>query len=175
VNIPIPKYDPIFIQETLEAQPPDILSEFNPPRTNTYLQFYSSMPEHFSEKPYVSKVPPNKKDVPQINFQGEYHKVMITDISGHEEKFTLDDAGFEVVLNAYNVQVNGINHINEYIQEMSTWLERHLKCQEVFVFDYALRHEQSKTVGGTGYVDVARRVHCGLFSRYSIYVKILAG
>ena len=56
-----------------------------------------------------------------------------------------------------------------YMTEMKAWLCDYLKCQEVFIFDYALRTERKEK--GDGFVDVARRVHCGMFYAFCYLVQ----
>jgi hypothetical protein len=160
IESPQPAYDPEFIRaferkfSSVENPPP------NRHRTNSYLQFFSQDPKHVVEKPYVSKIPPPEEGMLQINFGGRYEKVVITDIRGYEAEFTLDKDGFEFV---QNVTSHGIFNLAEdiggYISDISQWLKGFLRCGEVFVFDYAFRTEQKERMDG--YVDVARRVHCG--------------
>ena len=56
-----------------------------------------------------------------------------------------------------------------YMTEMKAWLRDHLKRQKVFIFDYALRTERKER--GDGFVDVARRVHCGMFYAFRYLVQ----
>jgi hypothetical protein len=160
IESPQPAYDPEFIQaferkhSSGETPPP------NRHRTNSYLQFFSQDPKYATEKPYVSKIPPPEEGMLQINFGGRYERVVITDVRGHEEEFTLDKDGFEFVQNVTSHEIlNLAEDIGGYISDMSQWLKGFLRCAEVFVFDYAFRTEQKE--GVDGYVDVARRVHCG--------------
>jgi hypothetical protein len=153
-------YDPDIIREFEEKLSFEQFSMLNRTRTNTYLQFFAPDPQCLSEKPYVSKIPPPKAGMQQINFGGKCEKVVVTDIKGHEEEFTLDKDGFEFVPNVpYHQTINSSADIANYIFEMSKWLKEHLRCGEVYVFDYALRTEIKEK--RNGYVDVARRVHCG--------------
>ncbi|KAK9778647.1 hypothetical protein SCAR479_04669 [Seiridium cardinale] len=161
-------HDESYIQETLQKQGPDPRLDPTVPRTTSFLLFFANHPDHPQEKPYVSKIPPpSNTGRSQLNFGGQYHQVMLTDISGHEKKFTLDIDGFEYVPGAYQGSTDNFD-VPTYIESMSTWLKEYLGGSEVFVFDYTMRHEQSRIQNLKGFSDVARRVHCDQTPRSSI-------
>lgn len=147
----------------LRLQPPNTTTfPPNVPRTSAFLQFFSQQAGHAEEKPYVSKIPPPYSDQPQINFGGVYRQVVLTDIRGLENLFSLDESGFEFTNHAWSISGLVTGHdINGYIHEMSDWLLAYLGCSEVLVFDYTIRSEGRKPQGSVRHVDIARRVHCG--------------
>lgn len=152
-------HDEMAIQKTIALQGPDArLGE--PLRTTSFLQFFAKESRHMSEKPYVSKIPPLREGQAQINFGGAYHQVMLSDIAGCEDRFSLDVDGFEFALGAYDPDAIGTE---TYIDSMAHWLQQHLGCSEVFVFDCVTRHENQNELRLKDCSDVARRVHCGRY------------
>lgn len=95
----------------------------------------------------------------QINFGGDYHEVVLSDVAGYEDRFSLDVDGFEFVSGVYGYARETLSE-EAYDEWISSWLKSHLNCSEVFVFDRVTRHENYRTLGKK-YSDVARRVHCG--------------
>lgn len=152
------KYEPDFIREQLALLPADELSPFNPTRTNTFLQFFQQNSESAAEKPYVCKIPPSIAGQAQINFGGCYAKAMITDVRGHEDLFSLDTHGFQFAGHKLGSDVEALD-VEAYCGQMADWLREYLQAQEVFVFDRTLRSQEKGKAGG--FVDIARRVHCG--------------
>ena len=121
-----------------------------------------------SEKAYVCKIPPPKwmPEKAQMNFVGDPHQVVITDIAGFEDRFTLDTSGFQFVSNVFDgsksVELTPAG-IREYIDIMIPWLRAFVGCDEIFVFNYEVRCEAPR-----GYNDISRRVHCGGLRQFPI-------
>ena len=168
---PTAVHEPEFIEVEARRQGLPELPSDHLYRTNTILQYFSPDLERDDQKPYVSKIPsPEGSECPQINFKGCYEKVMVTDARGHEPLFTLDKHGLEFVpQKSRTLNLSAPMDLESYMTEMKTWLCDHLKCQEVFIFDYALRTERKDKANG--FVDLARRVHCGMFCAFCSLVQ----
>jgi hypothetical protein len=159
-DVPELKYEADFIEHQINTLSIDELSSFNPTRTNTYLQFFEQESEHSAEKPYVCKIPPPTSGQAQINFGGYYEKVMVTDVRGHEEVFELDKHGFQFA--AQKLDDHGsVLDVENYCFQMAIWLKEYLHANEVVIFDRTLR--TAEKVKSNDFVDIARRVHCGMF------------
>ncbi|OAQ60213.1 hypothetical protein VFPPC_10642 [Pochonia chlamydosporia 170] len=159
--------DEKLILEWLQNEGSDSRLKDTVARTTSFLQYFADTERYIHEKPYASKIPPLVPNQAQLNFGGQYHQVVITDIAGHETLFSLDKDGFQFVPDVYHGPMF-IEDLQTYINTMSNWLTTHLDCSEVFVFDFALRHEHSRALGIKGFVDVARRVHCDQTPRSAI-------
>lgn len=161
----MPKYEPDFIRQRVEAiSLSDPLKAWNPQRTNTYLQFFAPTPSLEGEKPYYLRgIPRFSEDQRQNNFGGRYDKVMLTDVRGHEDKFTLDRDGFSFASHKSSIAREGPFDKKEYIEEMTKWLQTYLGCSEVLVFDATVRSQDSKNEPSKKHnaADIARKVHCG--------------
>lgn len=168
---PTAVHEPEFIEVEARRQGLPELPSDHLYRTNTILQYFSPDLEHDDQKPYVCKIPsPEGSERPQINFKGRYEKVMVTDARGYEPLFTLDKHGLEFVpQKSRTINLSAPMDLESYMTEMKTWLCDHLKCQEVFIFDYTLRTEQKDKANG--FVDVARRVHCGMLCAFCSLVQ----
>ena len=70
--------------------------------------------------------------------------MVLLDILGYEDKFSLNINGFEFVLGAYNVNTTATK---TYMDSISSWLKSYLGCSEVFVFDCVTRHNNCKELG----------------------------
>ena len=165
-DVPQVKHDADFIKHQVDALPADELSSFNPIRTNTYLQFFEHNSEHSAEKPYVCKIPPPTSSQTQINFGGCYRKVMITDVRGRESIFKLDKHGFQFATRRLDHQ-GPVLDIESYCCQMAAWLKEYLDAKDVFVFDRTLR--TADKLKSSEFVDIARRVHCGMSHRESFH------
>ena len=75
--------------------------------------------------------------------------MVLLDISGYEDRFSLDIDGFEFVLGAYNVNTTAAE---TYMDSISSWLKLYLGCSKVFVFDCVTRHENCKELGLKDYM-----------------------
>ena len=159
-DVPEVKHEADFIKNQIDVLSADELSSFNPIRTNTYLQFFKQDSEHSSEKPYVCKIPPPTSTQAQINFGGSYKKVMITDVWGHEDIFELDKHGFQFAAHKLDHYGSALD-VESYCCQMAVWLKEYLHAKEVIIFDRTLR--TAENVKSIEFVDIARRVHCGMF------------
>ncbi|KAH7252781.1 hypothetical protein BKA59DRAFT_453993 [Fusarium tricinctum] len=106
-------------------------------------------------------IPAKSPDQIQLNFEGDWQQIMLTDVRGHEDMFTLDRDGFEWL--HYN-STSGVESIvfdvSAYMLEIPCFLREHHGCDEVFIFDYVRRSPD--TVGRKSrFSDATRRVHCG--------------
>lgn len=82
---PIAVHEPEFIESEVRRQGLIELPSDDLYRTNTLLQYFSPDLERDDQKPYVSKIPsPEDSESPQINFNGCYEKVIVTDVRGHK-------------------------------------------------------------------------------------------
>lgn len=156
--------DPEFIEKCLQQQAPHPLSAFNPSRTTSLVQFFKAKSGHENEKPYALRVPVSGESQLQSNFEGAWSQIMLTDVRGHEDLFSLDRDGFAWFHHACQINVlNPSFDVHQYMREMSTFLCGEFNAQEVFIYDYVRRspHPEDRK---SGFSDITRRIHCGMYS-----------
>jgi hypothetical protein len=97
----------------------------------------------------------------QSNFERDWQQIMLTDVRGHEDMFTLDRDGFERLHYNSTSRIESIAFdILAYMLKIPCFLREHYGCDKVFIFDYVQRSPD--TVGRIlGFSDATRRVHCG--------------
>ncbi|CAN9197481.1 unnamed protein product [Alternaria alternata] len=155
------RHDATFISAWLEEKSPDAISKFDPFRTTSIIQFYKERPGREAEKPYACRVPVSSASQSQSNFDGEWSQVVLTDVRGHEDLFTLDQDGFEWLQHKSGIDVLSASFdVHAYMQEAKHMLRQTYNCKEVFIFDYVQRSPDSSD-RRAGFSDVTRRVHCG--------------
>jgi hypothetical protein len=154
-------HDSNFIAECLQRQSPHPISLFQPFRTTSLVQFFKETPGHAEEKPYAFRVPVSAESQLQSNFEGAWSQIMLTDVRGHEDLFSLDKDGFEWLDHSCRVEVLTPSFdVHSYMQEMSDFLCQHLHAQEVFIYDY-VRRSPNPIDRKAGFSDITRRIHCG--------------
>ncbi|KAJ6030964.1 uncharacterized protein N7446_007607 [Penicillium canescens] len=161
-------HDPEFIEKCLQQQSPHPLSAFRPLRTTSFVQFFKAKPGHEEEKPYALRVPVSGESQLQSNFEGAWSQIMLTDVRGHEDLFSLDNDGFAWFHHACQVDVlDRFFDIHQYMREMSDFMCRQFNAQEVFIYDYVRRspHPEDRK---SGFSDITRRIHCDQSPRSAI-------
>ncbi|QKX60518.1 uncharacterized protein TRUGW13939_07663 [Talaromyces rugulosus] len=156
-------HDPDFIAECVQQQMHHPISVFDPPRTTSFVQFFSEKLGHAGEKPYALRVPVSGASQLQSNFEGAWSQIMLTDARGHEDMFSLDEDGF-AWLN-HTCQTNVLDQsfdVHSYMREMSDFLCQHFNAQEIFIYDY-VRRSPDPADRMIGFSDITRRIHCGKF------------
>ncbi|EWZ86330.1 hypothetical protein FOWG_09907 [Fusarium oxysporum f. sp. lycopersici MN25] len=161
-------HDVGFIQKCLGVQSTHPISDFEPFRTTSIVQTFQSRPGHEQEKPYAFRVPVSKTCGFQSNFDGKWSPIMLTDVRGHEELFSLDKDGFEWLNHTSSQDILEPSFdVYSYMKEMSTFLRQHFEVQEVYIYDY-VRRSHDQTDRKAGYSDVTRRIHCDQTPRSAI-------
>ncbi|KAI9645370.1 hypothetical protein NHQ30_006107 [Ciborinia camelliae] len=161
---PEPVHDPTFTSESLQHQSPDAISAYRPFRTTSIVQFFKQNPGHEKEKPYACRVPVSSESRLQSNFEGNWSQIMLTDVRGHEDLFTLDVDGFEWLQHISKINVlESSFDVHLYMQEMSEFFRGQFHSQKVFIYDY-VQTSPSPADRKSGFSDVTRRIPCGKLS-----------
>ncbi|KAL3459276.1 hypothetical protein BJX64DRAFT_291390 [Aspergillus heterothallicus] len=118
-----------FIAKCLALQDRHPISDFNPFRTTSLVQFFKEKPGHEHEKAYALRVPVSPDSGVQSNFEGAWSQVMLTDARGHEDLFTLDRDGFAWFTHTSKVPIldpgTDVVHafdVHAYMRSMSEYL-----------------------------------------------------
>jgi len=86
--------------------------------------------------PYYIKVL-LERGQPNTNFDGEFHVIRLFDIRDHQEKFKLDNCGFQVVPCSIPIPFRNPTEIQKsYIPAMQEFLRELLKADEVKIFHF---------------------------------------
>ncbi|KAK6540581.1 hypothetical protein TWF694_009371 [Orbilia ellipsospora] len=163
-------HDQAFIEAclSLHSTSPAPISKYNPFRTTSTIQFFQDREGSEHEKPYACRVPVTSHSALQSNFHGKWQQIMLTDVRGHEDLFTLDKDGFEWFQHKTERTVaDGDLDVLVYMKEMARVIKERYKGSDVYIFDYVKR-SPDKTDRWTGYSDVTRRVHADQTPRSAI-------
>ncbi|KAL2142847.1 hypothetical protein VTI28DRAFT_678 [Corynascus sepedonium] len=97
------------------------------------------------EKPYKCQLPRECFPGFQMhNLMSKSYRVSITNISGHEARFSLPVSGFEFA--KCPITVNDWTDKNvsfEYLPRLAKWLKQRFGCRDVFCYAYNFRHHGS--------------------------------
>ncbi|KAK4446913.1 hypothetical protein QBC34DRAFT_144192 [Podospora aff. communis PSN243] len=119
------------------------------------------------EKPYKCQLPGSCFAGSKMNnlFSMNYPDVVISNVSGYESLFSLDQSGFEFA--KCPVSVRGWSDetvVSTYLPALVKWLKLRLDCQEVFCYAYNFRqHGNDTDIGKELKYGVKKpffRVHC---------------
>ncbi|KAL2867768.1 uncharacterized protein BJX67DRAFT_380708 [Aspergillus lucknowensis] len=172
-------HDAAFIEKCLRLQKPHPISEFNPFRTTSLVQFFKDKPGHEAEKAYALRVPVAPESGVQSNFEGAWSQIMLTDARGHEDLFTLDRDGFAWFTHVsehatlrprpgfgFGFDAHAFDVV-AYMREMADYLVQSLGATECFIYDYVRRSPDPVDRKG-GFSDITRRIHCDQSPRSAI-------
>jgi len=88
------------------------------------------------EKPFRCQLP-KINGYRMSNIATSQHSVRIFNIAGHEDRFILDEAGFQFTKCPITLTDQSDNVVvTEYLPQLSIWLKRWLGCQQVFFYAY---------------------------------------
>jgi hypothetical protein len=103
---------------------------------NAKLNYLAPLAKYGVEKPYLSRLPALSK-FPRTNIIGQDYDVAIRDVSGNENFFTLDDAGFEFAKMPSRIQSWTDDVVREqYIPALTEWLKSYFHCITVHIYAY---------------------------------------
>lgn len=106
------------------------------------LQYLKPDPGLFAyEKPYQSVIPFSSPDARATNLTLSAHDVVIQDIRGQADRFTLDSAGFEVHTHSSNVNFGSKEDIeSRHLPEMEKYLTEALGARKVVIWNHQVLH-----------------------------------
>lgn len=112
------------------------------PVVKSHLYFLKKNPLHLTEKPYAFRFRLEDESIPQTNMEMERKgPIVISDIRGSEESFSLESNGFTVLkLKSELLPEDFYNSekVPIYLRELESLLKGHFKCSHVEIFRYGV-------------------------------------
>lgn len=144
---------------------------FSPPRRDGSIYYISPEKLYQTEKPYFMNVP--VQDMPglqQTNVKHTGRVVPVTDIRGHEDLFSLDKTGFQIVHHHTNMNYPDFENpdaiVGEFYNEVCDVIRSATGAVEVLPFDYQIRRRDPtlplNSRGAPGKAQPFGAVHAGL-------------
>ncbi|KAF5601716.1 uncharacterized protein FSUBG_8082 [Fusarium subglutinans] len=107
------------------------------------IEYLKPDPLYDEQQPYsIASRPP--LGIKRTNIMQVPVKTSIHNSRGKKAQFSLNVNGFEWVDHPLNFDVNQDAQVNDYMNEMGTFLRQHLNAEKVIVYDYVIRHQREK-------------------------------
>ena len=109
------------------------------------IEYLKPDPLYDEEQPYsiASRPPPGIK---RTNIMQVPVKTSIHNARGKKDEFSLNVSGFEWVDHPLNFDVNQDAQINDYMDEMGTFLQQHLDAEKVIVYDFVVGYSLAHNI-----------------------------
>jgi hypothetical protein len=118
----------------------DLLTSLNLPHvTPAEFNYLAPSELYDDQKPYKCQLPPYP-GFTMRNLEAQSYPVKIHDITGHEDRFTLDTSAFQYIkCPVWLAHWSEQTVCDEYLPKMQEWLTRYFGAEKVKIYSYSVR------------------------------------